>query len=104
MLAQALSWMELQAMRTGLTEVDQSAVDSLFEADLQSARALEQDGHLLDALLRYRSAANDFAGLHPTTSPVADTLRLSRAAGVRHGGEGALYVQLRKPARSGEKV
>ncbi len=82
-LAQALSWMELQAMRTGLTDVDQRAVDSLFEADMQAARALEQDGHLLDALLRYRSAANDFAGLHDTAGPVADTLRLSRTTGVR---------------------
>ena len=82
-LAQALAWMELQAMRTGLIDVDQGAVDSLFEADMQAARALERDGHLLDALLRYRSAATDYAGLHATTGPVADTLRLSRTAGVR---------------------
>ncbi len=82
-LAQALTWMELQAMRTGLTDVDQRAVDSLFETEMQSARALELDGLLLDALLRYRSAATDYAGLHATTGPVADTLRLSRTAGVR---------------------
>ena len=82
-LAQALSWMELQAMRTGLIDIGQGAVDSLFEADIRSARALEQDGHPLDALLRYRSAAADYAGLHDTSGPAADTLRLSRTAGVR---------------------
>ena len=82
-MAQALGWMELQAMRRGLAPVDQDVVDSMFEAEVRSARALEQDGHLLEALLRFRSAADDFTGVHETSGAAADTLRLSRTAQVR---------------------
>ncbi|MEO8637204.1 MAG: hypothetical protein ABI587_18160 [Gemmatimonadales bacterium] len=82
-MAQALGWMELQAMRSGLAPVDQGVVDSMFEAEVRAARALEQDGHLLDALLRFRSAASDFTGVHQTSGAAEDTLRLSRTAQVR---------------------
>jgi predicted esterase len=82
-MAQALEWMDLQAMRAGLAPVDTMRVDSLFEAEARAARALEAGGHPLDALLRFRSIANDFAGLHETAAAVADTLRLRRTAEVR---------------------
>ena len=70
--AEALAWMELQAMRSGVRERDPALVASLWAADLAAARSLEAAGRPLDAWRRLDAALRDFEGL-------ADAAQLAEA-------------------------
>ena len=60
----AMMWIHLRAMQSGIARLDTAFVDSLFDGSLRQARNLERDGRLADAYRRYREIANDFDGLH----------------------------------------
>ena len=68
-----LTWMELQAMRRGLTESNEAWIDSLYQARLAAAAAADQP---LDAYRLYRAVANDFKGLRDVTGAGQRAARL----------------------------
>ncbi len=59
---QAMDWMQLQAMRTGMARYDAPWIDSLRLAHLAEAQALETAGRWADATRRYREVVADFEG------------------------------------------
>lgn len=61
--ADAVEWMELQAVRTGRRARVESFVDELWRKRLSRARALEESQKFYDAYVGYRSLAVDFRGL-----------------------------------------
>ena len=68
-----LTWMELQAMRRGLTESNEAWIDSLYRARLAAAAAADQP---LDAYRLYRAVANDFKGIRDVTGAGQRAARL----------------------------
>jgi predicted esterase len=81
-VAQGLTWMELQAMRSGLRERDDSWIDSLHQSELDSATRLEAGGHLYAAWQRYGAIARDFAGLRDVSAVEARVAALQDSAPV----------------------
>jgi len=76
--AQAVDWLELQAMKTGTRVVSPAFADSQYAAGMARARALEAAGAPLDAEREYRALIGDFAGLRLTADAAA------RLAALRH--------------------
>lgn len=81
-VAWGLTWMELQAMRSGLRERDDSWIDSLHLSELDSAAQLEDEGHLYAAWERYGALARDFAGLRDVSAAEARAVALRDTAPV----------------------
>jgi predicted esterase len=69
--AQALDWMQLQAVQSGTAPRDTAFVDSMWAAGVARARALEQAGRGADALREYRALLSDFQGLHDVSAAQA---------------------------------
>jgi dienelactone hydrolase len=67
--SEAVSWLELQAMKSGLRAVDPALVQELFAADLATAEALERAGRALAAQRRYEAIARSFDGLLDVGGP-----------------------------------
>lgn len=63
LVAEALGWMELQAMRRGTRERSPALLAALWEEDLARARALEAEGRPVEAFRSYTALAADYAGL-----------------------------------------
>jgi predicted esterase len=76
--AQAVDWLELQAMHAGTVPVRTAFVDSLYAAGIARARALEAARAPLDAEREYRALVGDFTGLHATAEPAARAAALAR--------------------------
>lgn len=74
--ADALAWMEVQAMRTGVRERDPARVGELWARDLAGARSLEAAGRPLDAWRRFTAAARDFEGLRDVAEARREAERL----------------------------
>ena len=79
----ALDWMQLQAMRAGLTAVDDSVVRIQYDARSATARAAVDAGDASTAWYDYRSIVADFTGLHDVTAATAAVAALSRSADLR---------------------
>ena len=62
-MAEAVDWLQLNAMREGLRPRDDAFIAEMRGAALERARGYEQAGELLSAYEEYRKAAQDFAGL-----------------------------------------
>ncbi len=75
--ADAVGWMELEAMKSGLAERDVVVVERLYDRWLARARKLEEAGSVYPAWRAYRALAADFDGLRPTTRPAAAADRLA---------------------------
>jgi predicted esterase len=60
---QAVGWLELVAMRAGLREPHPELVTSLYSFDLETARTMEANGRLLDAVRRYTEMQRTYNGL-----------------------------------------
>lgn len=78
LLTEALGWMEVQAMKRGLREVDSDLVDEQFEAELAKGRDRESAGDLLGAFRLYQSVADDYRSLRDVSAPTARSERLTR--------------------------
>jgi tetratricopeptide (TPR) repeat protein len=65
--ADAVEWMEIQAMRSGLREKDETFLESLFRKDSTAARSAEEAGDYLRAYLSYAQLSRDFHGLLDTS-------------------------------------
>jgi predicted esterase len=62
-LAEAVGWLELQAMRRGTRPRDEAMIRRLFDADVAAAKRL--DANPLAQLRRYQAIARTFEGLAP---------------------------------------
>jgi predicted esterase len=63
----AVEWFELLAMRSELRSRDPELVETLYEADLADANALESDGRMIEAARRLNEMGRTYAGLRDTT-------------------------------------
>ncbi len=77
-VAQALDWLQLQAMHTGAAPRDSAFADSLFRAGMARAQALEQAGRRADALREYTLLRADMNGLHDVAAAEARIAALGR--------------------------
>jgi tetratricopeptide (TPR) repeat protein len=74
----ALSWIELQAMKKGLRQRDEGWIVAQFAARLGRAQAIEQQGNSAEAYGAFLAVVADFRGLCPTTPAEAAAARLNR--------------------------
>ncbi len=61
--AEAVAWLELQAMRAGLRVRDEALIEHLFRARLDVAHAAEAAQKLYDAYVAYDALVREFKGL-----------------------------------------
>ncbi|HEX4438955.1 MAG TPA: hypothetical protein VH854_02725 [Thermoanaerobaculia bacterium] len=76
---EALAFLEVRAMRSGLRPVDAALAARLYGEDLERAKALEAAGRPDRALQRLRDAARDFDGLCDVAAARSGTERLEKA-------------------------
>jgi dienelactone hydrolase len=81
--AQAIAWLELQAMKKGNGAKDQALIDSMLAERLAIARGYESSGQNYSAYLEYQALAADFRGLREVKDIVANSERLSAAKEVK---------------------
>ena len=74
----ALSWMEVQAMRVGKLPLNPAWIDSLFNTSV-AAIAAQAGADSYTASQLYRQAVNDFAGLHNTDALVVRASQLAQS-------------------------
>ena len=65
--AEAVEWMELQAIRSGLRQKDEAFAAGVWERRLGAARSLEEGSKLYAAYRAYESLAADFRGSRDTS-------------------------------------
>ncbi len=82
-MAEAVEWMELQAMRRRLIPLREGWVDSLFRRDVAVAESLEATGDGFEAWRRYSAVAADYPGLLDVAAAAQQAERLGRDRRVR---------------------
>lgn len=82
-LTEAVEWMELQAMKSGLKPADAPWIEALLERRLTGAAALQQAGDDYLAWRRYREIAADFRGLGDVSAAAAGAQQLEQREGIR---------------------
>lgn len=65
---QAVEWFELRAMQAGSRPVDPALVQAWWDRDDKTARALIEEGRILDASRVYAAMGRDYEGLRDTVS------------------------------------
>jgi predicted esterase len=81
--SQALEWMHRQAMKDGEITRSDSFIDAQFERAIGDARAMDESGQAVEALLAYRALVSDFEGLHDVDQAAAALSRLEQSPAVR---------------------
>ena len=76
--ADAITWLQLQAMRDGRLTKNSRWIDSLFTATAARVDSIARRDQY-SAAIRYRQLAADFAGLHDTTGVAALAARLANS-------------------------
>lgn len=79
----ALDYMELQAMKTGLRPRSDSLLHLWAAERMQQARAAEDSGNTYEAYVRYRALRDDFAGLQDVPDATAKVKALEKTSAVR---------------------
>jgi hypothetical protein len=74
--ADAVAWLQLQAMRDGRLTSNDRWIDSLFTASAAGADSIARRSPY-SAAIRYRQLAADFGGLHDTASVAALAVQLA---------------------------
>ncbi len=88
--AEAIEWMELEAMRLNRRPQDEVLVESLFSKRLERAEAFKETGLVYQEFHQYDSLARDFAGLR-------DVVEVERkAAEIRNSEELQSYLEQRE--------
>lgn len=77
--AQAIDWLDLQAMRAGTAPRDPALIDAYYAAGLARARS-EEAASPVDAEHDYRALAAAMDGLHDTAEPAARAAALARGS------------------------
>ena len=80
--AEAVAWMELQAMKTGRAPRDEAVIDRLLADWLGAARSLAAAGKPVEAWHRFDEVARDFAGLRDVAEAREEAERLKASAAV----------------------
>ena len=94
----AVAWMELQAMKSGVRPKDPETIAALQAAARSRAAALEADGKRTEAFRAYAHAAQDFRGLADVSS-VEDDEKRAEALGRLPEVQAALKDARRRDAR-----
>ena len=81
--AEAIDWMEIQAMKKGLRQKDDAMLNEVFSRRQDLARSLEAAGDPYSALLVYRSLERDLAGLRDVAPVSARVAELEKSKAVR---------------------
>ena len=81
--ADAIAWMETEAMKSGARSPDEALVASLHARDLARADALAAEGRETEAYLRYARVAEDYRGLTDVEAERAKADALGRSRAVR---------------------
>jgi len=79
----AIGWFELLAMRSELRDRDPQLIETLYEADLADARALESDGRLIEAVRRFNEMGRTYTGLRDTTDVRAAARKIEESSDYR---------------------
>jgi hypothetical protein len=79
-----VEWIELSAMRRGLTERNQAWIDSLYASWLARARHIDSTGDAPAAARHFRLLRADFDGLTDVTAAAARLAVLEKDPRVRH--------------------
>jgi predicted esterase len=80
---QAIAWMEVMAMKSGLRPRDPELAAAVFEADLLDTKGLEAAGRTLDALRSYAGIASSYEGLVDVSAAREAAARLEADPKVR---------------------
>ena len=83
----AVSWLELQAMKKGRQKKDAPWIASQFEARLRQAQEIEKTGKFAEAYEAYLALAADFSGLVDVTPAESSIAKLSRLGEIEKYGE-----------------
>jgi predicted esterase len=75
--AQAIAWMELQAMKKGTRAKDEALLDQLLNERTAAAHGYETAGKIFEAYLEYQALAADFKDLRETKEFEANAARLA---------------------------
>jgi dienelactone hydrolase len=102
--ADAIEWLELQAMKAGRQERDESFVEQLWQRQSRKARDQEAAREFYEAFEIYRSLAMDFRGLRDTQEHERKAAQLKETKEVRKALD-AERAQINKQQRlAGELV
>jgi len=81
--AEAIEWMQLQAMKSGRLEKDNSFIDRLLARESDTARAYAVSARQYDAYLAYEGLVKDFNGVKDVTEFTAKAADLKNSKEVR---------------------
>ncbi len=94
LLAEAVEWLELIAMKSGLKAKASAYIEAEYQKRLQTAHALEEDGRLVRSVHELESMVSDFTGLLDTSGVE------QRISEIRNQPE---YQRLEKEKRAAEE-
>ena len=80
---EALSWMEVQAMKSGTRVKDSQLIDRLLDTKSKTAREYETSKQSYEAYLEYEALVTEFKGLRDVSEFVADAERLRNSKEVK---------------------
>lgn len=80
---EAISWMEVQAMKSGTRAKDDELIDKLLTAKSKTARDFEISKQPYEAYLEYESLVAEFKGLRDVNTFAAEAERLRQSKDVR---------------------
>lgn len=80
---QALSWLELQAMKTGRRERDDAWIRGRYAEDLERAQKAESAGRTVDAFLAYSDLVSDYRSLCDVVEAEGAKARLQKSSKVQ---------------------
>jgi dienelactone hydrolase len=80
---EALNWMDIQAMASGVLPRDDSRITATLQATLARARAYESTNDGLAAFREYQSAVRDFSGLADVGAAKAKLAELEKSRAVK---------------------
>lgn len=83
LLAEAVAWMEIEAIRAGTRPADAAFVDAIYAEGLAKARAHESAGRVYDAWMQFSSLQRQFTGLRDVTDAVTGVKALAGDRRVR---------------------
>ncbi len=87
--ADAISWMDIEAMKSGALARDDARIEALLRRDIERARALEAAGNAAGASVLYANVAEDYRGLADVAAASARAATLGAEPAVRKALEQA---------------
>jgi predicted esterase len=87
--AEALAWMELEAMRTGARPRDETAIAAMYARRLERARTLDGEGRSVEAATEYAHLVEDFQGLVDVADAAARADALAGSGAVKSAARNA---------------